>query len=80
MYGRLVRWCNPSVSVPYVTLPHVCQGSSHSDGFCQALITDQSEEGVGGGGSRSHIGEWGWGRGNGSALCKQVNRLIHFSA
>lgn len=35
---------NPSVSGPYVTLPHACQGWSHSDGFCQALITDRSNE------------------------------------
>lgn len=71
MYGGSVRWCDPSVSGPYVTLPHVCQGSSHSDGFCQALITDQSKEGAGG---AAVTLESGAGGGATARLC--VNRLI----
>lgn len=66
-----------------------CQAWSHSDGFCQPLITDRSEEE----GQGRRLGRWGgggshWktrpvgGRASSShspPLCKQVNRLIHFS-
>lgn len=44
-----MRRGNPSVPGPYVTLPHACQGWSHSDGFCQTLISDRSKERPGGG-------------------------------
>ena len=77
--GGLVWSGDPSVSGPCVTLPHVCQGSSRSDSFCQALIANRRKE-EGDASRRDTLENRAGGGATAPALCKQVNRLIHFSA
>lgn len=72
----MVRWANPSVSRPYVTLP-VGAGATLMASVSHLSLTGVKRRG-GGGAVTERAGLSG--RGGGSPpLCKQVNRLIHFS-